>query len=133
MDFITPESEAEEIVDENGETVDVKYHNLESKEYEVMAVVEIPYCMDVHYYNSNSVQLVLPLEDMTKYPETSTCFAVSYEIEDTALNGFEDAARAYTENQNPYMGYVTKADLVESFGGMNDAVKLLGVGLSAVI
>lgn len=133
VDYITPESEAEEITDENGETVDVKYHNLESKEYEVMAVVEMPYCMDVHSYNANSVQLVLPLEDMTKYPETSTCFAVSYELEDTALNGFEDAARAYTENQNPYMGYVTKADLVESFGGMNDAIKLLGVGLSGVI
>lgn len=133
VDFVTPETEAEEIFDENGKSVDFRYHNLESKQYEVMAVVEIPYCMGTHLGNFNSVELILPFADMTKYPETSTCFAVSYELEDTAQKSFADAARAYTENQNPYMGYVTKADLVENFSGMNAAIKLLGVGLSAVI
>ncbi|MDO4277002.1 MAG: ABC transporter permease [Eubacteriales bacterium] len=133
LDLPTPLTEMEVINDEEGNVVDIRYDNLESKEYEVMAVVDIPYCMDIHMYIINSVELVLPLSDVKKFPDSSSCFAVSYELEDGAKKSFKEAAKAYTENENIYMGYITKEDLVNEFSGMNSIIRTLGVALSAVI
>lgn len=64
----TESSELHEVKDEHGETLDVWYDNPETKEYEVMAVVSIPYSMNSHMYPVNGMDLVLPLKEFEGNP-----------------------------------------------------------------
>lgn len=130
VDFVTEDSTFREITDESGNTVDIEYDNLTPKEYEVMAIVEIPPSMSLQRYTYNACDIVLPLSELN---EKSECFGVSYRITEEKQTAFESALEEYTQNQNPWMGYLSKASLQEEFNSMVLAVSSVGVSLAAVI
>ncbi|MCB6203529.1 ABC transporter permease [Extibacter muris] len=133
LGFISGESVQREIKNKEGEVTDVLYENQRKQEYEVMAVIEIPSSMNKRLYNVNGVDFVLPLENMKENTLNPTCFAVSYELEKDVVNNFEAAAKDYTENVNPYMGYLSKKQLKEEFSGLLGGISALGIAMSGVI
>lgn len=133
LGFVTDESVPREINSDEGELVDVLYENQKVQEYEVMAVVEIPYSMDKHLYDINGVEFVLNLEDLKENTLNPDRFAVSYELEEDAQDSFQAAAKEYTENINPYMGYLSKKQLKEEFSGLLGGIAALGIAMSGVI
>lgn len=133
VEFATPDTEYVEEKNEDGETIGIEYKNMEQKEYEVMAIVDIPNSMDEHRYAVNSVHMVLPKQEILQEETSGYCFAVSYTLEEYALPAFVETAKNYTENQNLYMGYLTKESLMKEFSGMINVVTTVGVGLCATI
>ena len=131
VEYGTEDSTYREIKDESGETIDVVWENLAEKEYEVMAIVEIPYSMNLHRYSANGCDLVLPLSEPGPDRDRAHCFAVSYQVEEEAQAAFEEALKAYTD-QNPQMGYVTKASLRKEFENMVTVIAAIGIFLAAV-
>ncbi|MDE7259640.1 MAG: ABC transporter permease, partial [Lachnospiraceae bacterium] len=141
LEMITEDSTAIEITDQHGEMTDVIYENLSEKEYEVMAIVEIPYSMGVNRLSPNACDVVIPLTEIvpggdrsgeTEYGSWGHCFAVAYQIEEEKQEAFEAAVKAYTE-QNTQMGYVTQDSLRQEFEGMIAIVATIGIVLAAVI
>lgn len=130
---VTEDSEFHEIQDESGETVDGWYDHMEEKEYEVMAVVDIPYSMDTHRYSANAMDAVLPLREFSGEKGYNECFALSYRVEEEQQESFEAALKDYTENVNPEMGYLSKASLRAEFDGMVGVIATIGIALAAVI
>ncbi|MDO4337731.1 MAG: ABC transporter permease [Eubacteriales bacterium] len=130
---VTEQSQMHEITDDSGEVIDVWYDNMETKEYEVMAVVDIPHSLDIHAYSSNAMDVVLPLREFTEKPGSNECFAVSYRVEEEAGEEFEAALKDYTENRNPEMGYLSKNTLRKEFSGMVGVISTIGIALSSVI
>lgn len=133
LGFITRESVQKEITNEEGELVDILYENQRIQEYEVMAVVEIPYSMDKHLYDVNGVDFVLPLENFKENTLNPVCFAISYELEDDAADNFQAAAKDYTENVDSDMGYLSKKQLKKEFSGLLNGIAALGITLSGVV
>ena len=131
LELVTEDTVWEDVYDENGYLINSIPHNLREQEFEVMAVVEIPGSMDMHRYSVNGVDLVMSLADLEG--QYATKFAVSYTLEEGAAEGFEAAAWEYTEQENTYMGYLSKQMLMEEFGGMVNVIQTLGIGLGAVI
>lgn len=129
VESITDASVCYDVKDETGETVDVRYENLASKEYEVMAIVEIPASMNLHRYFTNACDVVLPLPDIV---ERGELFAVSYQIEDEYQKDFESALKAYSD-AHPEMGYVSKDSLRQEFEKMLTIIASLGIALCVVI
>lgn len=129
---ITEDSTVHEITDEGGGVVNVWYDNLEEKQYEVMAIVDIPTSMDIHRYTSNACDAVLPLNELAGdgYSER---FAVSYRIADEQQDAFEAVVKDYTEKINVQMGYLSKESLQREFDGMIRVVSVIGISLTAVI
>ena len=76
VEYGTEDSTYREIKDESGETIDVVWENLAEKEYEVMAIVEIPYSMNLHRYSANGCDLVLPLSEPG--PDRAECCMTSW-------------------------------------------------------
>lgn len=130
---VTEDSEMQEIKTDSGETLGVGYDNMVMKEYEVMAVVDIPNSMDIHTYAFNSMDCVLPLREFKNNPVNSECFAVSYRVEEEDQEAFEAALKDYTENKNPEMGYLSKNSLRQEFSGMVGVMSTIGIALAAVI
>lgn len=130
---MTENSTAHEITDDSGETIDVWYDNLETKEYEVMAVVEIPYSMNTHRFSANAMDAVLPLREFKERPLNSECFALSYQVEEAYQDAFEQAIKEYTEQKSMEMGYLSKNSLRAEFSGMVNVISTIGLALSGVI
>ena len=128
----TEASEAHEVKSEQGETIDLWYDNMETKEYEVMAVVSIPYSMDSHMYTVNGMDFVLPLKEFEGISWAQR-FAVSYKVEADKQEAFESALAAYTETPGTTMGYLSKRSLRSEFDGMVRVIGTIGIALSAVI
>lgn len=116
-----------------GELVDILYENQRIQEYEVMAVVEIPYSMDKHLYDVNGVDFVLPLVNFKENTLNPVCFAISYELEEDAADNFQAAAKDYTENIDSDRGYLSKKQLKKEFSGLLNGIAALGITLSGVV
>lgn len=126
------DSDLQEIRDASGEVTDVVYDDLDEKEYEVMAIVRIPYSMDIHRYGANVCDMVLPLSEFDREDAYTDAFAVSYRVAEEKQEAFEAALQAYTE-KDPEMGYVSKASLQKEFDDMVMIVAVIGIALAAVI
>ena len=126
------DSDLQEIRDASGAVTDVVYDDLDEKEYEVMAIVRIPYSMDIHRYGANVCDAVLPLSEFDREDAYTDAFAVSYRVAEEKQEAFEAALSAYTE-KDPEMGYVSKASLQKEFDDMVMIVAVIGIALAAVI
>ncbi len=143
VNTVGPDSVPEEILDEGGNVIDVIWTDWEEREYEVMAVVEIPSSLDLHSYSVNGVGVILPEEEFTRsYPaegeyvggvDYGYCFAKTYTLEEDQKEHFIQAARSYVEQVNPLMGFVAKETLEQEFAGMVTVIRTIGISLSAVI
>lgn len=142
LEMYTENSTFREITDETGETIDVVYENLEEKEYEVMAIVDIPSSMDLHRHTSNACDVVLPFTQMEaetdRYgndEEAVQCwqeFMVSYEVADEEQEAFEAVVKSYADSHST-VGYLTKDNLRKEFDNMVTVIAVVGVSLAAVI
>ncbi len=147
VEWATEDSVAREITDSAGEIVDYVYEDLAQKEYEVMAIVKIPFSLGLHRYAGNTCDLILPLTELGieesdaagdgwygRYDASdfTSCFAVSYQVEEEARRAFEAAVKAYTD-QHPEMGYLTKEVLQKEFENMINVIATIGIALSGVI
>ena len=143
VNTVGPDSVPEEILDEGGNVIDVIWTDWEEKEYEVMAVVDIPSSLDLHSYSVNGVGVILSEEEFTRsYPaegeyvggeDYGYCFAKTYTLEEEQKEHFIQAARSYVEQVNPLMGFVAKETLEQEFAGMVTVIRTIGISLSAVI
>jgi len=129
VENVTEDSIVHEIKDKNGEIIDIVYENMASKEYEVMAIVDIPYSMDLHRYTLNACDVVLPLSE---FNENSRLFAVSYQVADEYQKDFEAAVREYSDLHTE-MGYVSKDSLWKEFENMITVIATLGIALCTII
>ncbi len=123
----------QEIKNDAGETIGAYYDKMDEKVYEVMAVIDIPYSMDLHRYTANAMDVVLPLREFTESEENSVCFALSYKVEKEKQEAFEAMLKDYTENTNKFMGYASKDSLKQEFDGMIKVIAVIGISLAAVI
>ncbi|MDE6845129.1 MAG: ABC transporter permease [Lachnospiraceae bacterium] len=139
LEKATEDSQMREITNAAGETIDFEYVDLEEKEYEVMAIVELPGSMTLNRFSSNACDMVLPLiefktegNDVSGSGGYAHCFKVSYEVEDEAQAAFEAAVKEYTDH-NTEMGYASKESLRGEFGDMITVIATIGIALAVVI
>ena len=134
MSSITETSNIYEEKNENGEILNVRYDNLAEKEYEVMAIIDLPYSMDIHRYAHNTMDAVLSLKELSHGEGVNNiCFAKSYKVEPESLEAFESEIKNYTENECLYMGYASKSSLKKEFSGMTNVIGTIGISLAGVI
>ena len=134
MSSITETSNIYEEKNENGEILNVRYDNLAEKEYEVMAIIDLPYSMDIHRYARNTMDAVLPLKELSHgVGVNNICFAKSYKVEPDSLEDVESAVKDYTEKECLYMGYASKNSLKKEFSGMTNVIGTIGISLAGVI
>lgn len=135
LPMVTEDSEYNYEEDENGNVLYWDVTNSREKEYEVMAVVNLPRSMMDGGYTPNALQLVLPLTDMKEQEqyEASQLLAVSYDVEPEYREAFEGFLKQYTKNVNTQMGYLSADVLRAEFSSMQQSIGLIGVAMAAVI
>lgn len=139
VEMVTEDTEVHEITDAAGEIIDVTYSDLAQKEYEVMAIVEIPGSMSLDGHIANGCDIVLPMsafmtdeEGEAKPDGFAKCFTVSYQVRDEDQADFEAVIKEYTDH-NTNMGYVSKDSLKAEFENMITVMATVGISLAVVV
>ena len=133
VSFFTEDSEFYEITDDAGEHIGFHYENLTTKEYEVMAIVEIPDSMTLHLHGPNQCDAVLPLSELTfDNSDFAQCFSVSYQVEDSKQEAFAKAIEEYSSS-HAMMSYVSLDMLRKEFENVTMVFAIVGITLAAIV
>ncbi len=133
LNYHTPDSVQEILRDEEGNYKQYAWKNDSSQEYEVMAVVDIPYSLTTKSYAPNSLTTILPVEELLAKGTDAICFNASYWIEDDKEAAFQSFAESYTTRIDPNTNYESKETLRGEFSGMSQAINLVGGALSFIV
>lgn len=113
--------------------LNMHYTNTKNKEYEVMAVVSIPYCMTRMEFYVNSLYTILPVTEFKKMEYEPIRFRAGAVIENGAETDIENAIKEYTENVNPQMDYRSKKAYEAEFSGLTRGYLIIGGAIAFVI
>lgn len=106
----------------------VKYRDIE---YEVAALVEVPYALAYRYYGTD--EFVMNAEDFIRDTETNSVMYYAFDTTDEATAPMEAFIKDYTENQNPDLDYESKGSYTEEFDSTWSMFMMLGGALSFIV
>lgn len=116
-----------------GETVTLTNETGESREYEVLAVVDIPYSCGLQVFGIFNCDFILPeqeyLDFMGQQQPMRTIFNVEKDKEETVQLWLEN----YCGTVNPDLTYTSKESIVQEFDSMKDMVVMVGGLLSLIL
>lgn len=135
-DYETYDLATKEIIEDGVEiedpaTVQIRASKYEEVEYEVVALVAIPYSLSYRYHSWNAYVL----NDQTFIQDTGTDCVMLYAFDTTEESSasMEAFLSDYTNNVNPSYDYESKATYAEEFASFRNMYLILGSVLSFII
>ena len=113
--------------------INMHYEPVEEKEYEVMAIVEIPYSLTTYRFNMNDITTILPVKELCARDYSAIRFNVGVEVEDSMESQVEEQLTQYITSINPKMDYKSKQALSEEFSSMTNGYLMIGGAIAVVI
>lgn len=123
-----------EIVTEDGEKIEIAdYSDAPYKEYEVLAVVDIPYAIGLQMFGEFQCDFILPEEEFLEFNGERQPMRTLINVEDDKEKAFETWVDNYTNSVDKNLDYVSKQKVVEEYDSFNKMLELVGVVLSLVL
>jgi putative ABC transport system permease protein len=133
LQYHTTESVLEEVKDSQGNIINYSWAKDRVKEYEVMAVVDIPYSMTQRRFGVNALTTILPVEELLANDTDTECFAASYWVQDEKEAAFQGFLESYTTKVNPNTDFESKEGLRDEIATMSMTINLVGGALSLIV
>lgn len=133
LNYTGPDPQYEEVKDSDGTIINYDMIYTDKKEYEVMAIVDIPYSMTEKRFALNGLTTILPKEELQERDGLAEVFAASIQVEDDKEAAFVEYLEEYTTQVDPNMAYQTKESLRDDFSGMMSTITIIGAALAFVI
>ena len=133
LQYHTSDSSIKEVYDENGILIDQVWANDSTKEYEVMAVVEIPYSMSERRYYPNSLTTIVAVEEFLANDIDAECFATAFWVQDGEEAAVQSFLENYTTRVDPNTGFSSKVELREELSSYRKTINAVGGALSFII
>lgn len=133
LQYHTPESKRVMTYDDDGNFVKYQWVNDRCKEYEVMAVVDIPYSMTIRRFQPNSLTTIVPAEEFLKEESDPMCFDASFWVEDDKEAAFQSFVENYTTRVDPNTAYSSKETLRGELSTMSRSIAVIGGALSFIV
>lgn len=115
-----------------GEQVTVGNEDGETREYEVLAVADMPYACGFQHFGIFNCDFILPEEEYLDLMGEGQPMRTIFNVEKKQEKRMESWMADYCENINPDLTYTSKARIVEEFDAYKDMYVLAG-GLLALI
>jgi putative ABC transport system permease protein len=133
LQYPTSASVLEERKDEQGNIIDYIWANDKVAEYEVMAVVDIPYSMTERRFGVNALTTILPVEELLAKDTDAEAFAASYWVEDEKEVAVQSFLEDYTTRVNPNTDFESKEELRDEISSLSMSINLVGGALSFIV
>lgn len=116
-----------------GSKVTIPFENGQSKEYEVMATVQvIPLYLRTGYVGIEGSDMYLPISEFKNIVNNKSVMTAMFNVDDSQINNVKN----YLENKiktNPTLDYTMKLTYINEFEDMANTYKIVGYGLSFVL
>ena len=118
---------------EIGDKISIDYPNGSSKEYEVLAIANIPYPISTRTCNIINVDFFIPSWEFTSNIENVTPMLTTFDVEDDKRIEIENYLNNFCSNVNKDMKYTSKQTYMEEFEGMRKTYLIIGLVLSIIL
>lgn len=105
-----------------------KYRDVE---YEVAALVTVPYSLSYRFFGSD--EFILNSETFVRDTGTDAVMLYAFDTADGAAAGMEDFLAGYTQNRNPQFDYESRSTYEAEFESFRSMFLLLGGALSLIV
>ncbi len=118
----------------SGEEFEIpNYDNEPTKEYEVYAVVKIPYAIRFQSFGEFQCDYILPEDEFLNLNGDRNPMRTLVDVKDDQEVEFEKWIDNYTSSINPDMKYNSKNTVLEEYKSFSDMLKVVGFTLSFIL
>jgi len=115
-----------------GEKITVGNNNGQTKEYEVMATVEMPYAFRFQQFTTLDISYYVPSDEFFSFFGEREPMRCLFNVEDEYEEEMENWMAAYTEGVEPMLAYTSRKVFKEEFKSFTNMIVIVG-GLLTVI
>lgn len=116
-----------------GDKVTVDFGNGKIKEYEVMAIGDIPFALGPQHGHFFDLYLTMPADEFILQTGETGALKTAFNAEDSAVLDIEKWIADYCENVNPDMAYQSRAVFAKEFQNVQNMYLTVGGLLSFVL
>ena len=117
-----------------GQTIALEsFKNAPMKEYEILAVVDIPYAMELQMYGEFNCDLILPEEEFLRLNGDWSPMRTLIDVEGSKEEAFDAWLENYTTTVDASLGYKSKESVVEEYRSFGKMIALVGTVVSLVL
>lgn len=118
---------------EPGETVTVSNEEGETREYQVLAVADMPYACGIQHFGMFECNYILPEEEFLDLMGERQPMRTIFNVEKSQEERMENWMANYCENVNPDLTYTSKASIVKQFDSQKRMYAMVGGLLSFIL
>ncbi len=117
-----------------GQTIALEsFKDAPMKEYEILAVVDIPYAMGLQMYGEFNCDLILPEDEFLSLNGDWCPMRTLIDVEDSKEEAFEAWLENYTTCVDASLDYKSKESVVEEYRSFGKMIALVGAVVSAIL
>lgn len=116
-----------------GDKITLQPEEGDAREYEVLAVVEIPYSLTTRAFPAFGISPVLPEEAYMSFTGKTGVMNLSMTVRDDKEAEVESFLSSYTENGNDELVYVSKQTYIDEFESFVSMFWIVGGALSFIL
>lgn len=116
-----------------GDKVPIDFGNGNVKEYEVMAIGDIPYALGPQHTHYFDLYLTLPAEEFISQTGETGALKTAFNAEPSIVPEIETWIQNYCETVNPDMAYQSRETFASEFKGMQNMYLTVGGLLSFIL
>ena len=116
-----------------GDKVPIDFGNGNVKEYEVMAIGDIPYALGPQHTHYFDIYLTLPADEFVLQTGETGALKTAFNAEETAIPAIQKWIENYCENVDPNMAYQSRETFAAEFEGVQNMYLTVGGLLSFIL
>lgn len=116
-----------------GDKVPIDFGNGNVKEYEVMAIGDIPYALGPQHSHYFDLYLTLPANEFIVQTGEIGALKTAFNAEESEIPAIEEWIKNYCENIDPNMAYESRETFAAEFEGMQNMYLTVGGILSFIL
>ncbi len=116
-----------------GDKVSIKYTDDTVKEYEIMAIANLPFNLTVRHSHPYNTELYMLNDEFISNLRNLAPMYTAFNVKDDFEGEMNSFLKNYCENINTDMNYNSKDTFVEEFKTMQNSFKSVGLALSLII
>ena len=116
-----------------GDKVTIDFGNGKSKEYEVLALGDIPYALSPQHSHMFEVFFTLPADEFVRQTGTAGAMKLAFDAAPDRYDEVEQWVQDYCETVDPNMDYRSKSTYTEEFKKTQHMFLMVGCSMSAIL
>ena len=116
-----------------GDKISVTTNDGNTKQYEVMATVQLPYAFRLQIFDTLDMFYILPSDEFNSFCQPRTPMRCLFNVSDEAEEKIESWMESYTTESEPALTYTSRKSYKEEFKSFTSMIMIVGGLLTGIL